>query len=99
MLCGPDGRGAIKMTWKQFMDYQRWDEFPERLDNPPMTVDFAFWLRGKKYYCVGEDYGNVIVDSTWNRLAYNKNFLELLRMPVFEGESFYDCIGQILFVE
>ena len=61
-MFGPDGKEVTKMTWSRFMEYQRWDEFPERTDNPPMTVDFAFWYQGKKYYCTGEDYGHVIVE-------------------------------------
>ena len=50
MLYGPDGKIVNRMTWKQFVEYQRWDEFPEQTDNPPMTVDFAFWYKDKKYY-------------------------------------------------
>lgn len=99
MLYGPDGKMVTRMTWSMFANFQRWNEFPERTDNPPMTVDFAFWYQNKKYYCTGEEFGNVIVDSEWNRLAYNKNFLELLRMPIFLGKSFYDCIEDILFEE
>ena len=98
-MFGPDGKEVTKMPWSRFMEYQRWDEFPERTNNPPMTVDFAFWYKGKKYYCTGEDYGNVIVDVDWNRLAYNKNFLELLKTPIFDDKSFYDCIDEVLFEE
>lgn len=43
MLHGPDGKIVIRMTWKYFEEYQRWDEFPEYADSPPMTTDFAFW--------------------------------------------------------
>ena len=99
MLYGPDGKIVSKMNWKKFEDYQRWDEFPERKDNPPMTVDFAFWYNNKKYFCTGEDYGNVIVDENWNRIAYNKNFLKLLETPVFNGKSFRDCIEEVMFIE
>lgn len=28
-----------KMTWQEFQQWQRWDEFPECADNPPLTVD------------------------------------------------------------
>lgn len=98
MVCGPDGKDVEKMTWDEFTRYQRWDEFPEFSDDPPMTDDFAFWLHGKKYYCAGEDQGNILVDEEWNRLAYDKNFLQLLRQPVFDGKSFYDSIGEVLFI-
>ena len=27
-----------KMTWQEFQQWQRWDEFPESADNPPLTV-------------------------------------------------------------
>lgn len=47
MVCGPDGKDVEKMTWDEFIRYQRWDEFPELSDDPPMTDDFAFWLHGK----------------------------------------------------
>lgn len=99
MLYGPDGKIVSKMNWKKFSEYQRWDEFPERADNPPMTVDFAFWYHEKKYYCTGEDGGNVIVDENWERLAYDKNFLKLLEFPVFNGKSFRDCVDDILFID
>lgn len=99
MLYGPDGRSASKMTWDQFSSYERWDEFPERVGNPPMTVDFAFWYQEHKYYCTGENYGYVIVDETWHRIAYDTNFLNLLKQPIFNNRSFYDAIADILFID
>ncbi|MCF0134294.1 MAG: hypothetical protein HUJ72_10540 [Blautia sp.] len=99
MLHGPDGKTVSRMSWDRFKAYQRWDEFPERESNPPMTTDFAFWYKNKKYYCTGEDYGNVIVDESWNRMAYDKNFLKLLEYPLFEGKSFRDCMDEILIIE
>ena len=99
MLYGPDGRAVNKMNWMQFAEYQRWDEYPERADNPPMTADFAFWYHDKKYFCTGEDFGNIIADESWNRMAYDNNFLKLLECPIFDGKSFHDCIDEILFIE
>ena len=99
MLHGPDGKNVNKMTWQRFTEYQRWDEFPERRDNPPMTVDFSFWLDGKLYYCTGEDNGFVFVDKDWNRLGYDKNFLSLLETPLWDMKSFRDRIDDILFEE
>jgi len=87
------------MSWNQFQQWQRWDEFPERTENPPMTVDFAFRYRGKRYFCTGEEFGFIIVDADWNRLAYNKNFGELLETPIFLGKSFHQCLGEILIEE
>lgn len=98
-MYGPDGKPVTRMTWDQFTQYQRWDEFPERAENPPMTVDFAFWLQGKKYYCTGEDHGFILADDQWNRIAYSKNFLDLLNLPVFIGGSFHDSIADILFID
>ncbi len=97
MLHGPDGQTVNRMTWESFSEYQRWDEFPERADNPPMTVDFEFWRDNTKYYCTGEDNGFVIVDENWKRLAYNTNFLKLLETPIWEGKSFHGCIHELLF--
>lgn len=99
MLRGPDGKSAVKMTWDQFAIYQRWNEFPEMRDDPPMTVDFAFWYNGKRYYCTGEDYGNIIADDNWNRIGYNKNLLQLLEMPLFDNKSFRECIEDILIID
>ena len=83
------------MTWDDFIRFQRWDEFPEKKDDPPMTADFSFTFRGKKYYCTGEDYGNVIVDEQWNRLAYDTNLLKLLEEPLLEGKSFRELIEEL----
>ena len=63
MLHGPDGQIVNSMSWLQFCKYQRWEEFPDRADNPPMTADFTFGIDGKKYYYTGEDFGFVFVDK------------------------------------
>ena len=99
MLHGADGQNTNKMTWEQFTKFQRWDEFLERSENPPMTVDFMFWKDEQKYYCTGEDHGFVIVDADWNRLAYDKNFLKLLETPLWDGRSFKDVINDLLFAD
>ena len=65
-------------------------------DNPPMISDFAFWYKEEKYYCTGEDQGFVVVDSKWNRIAYSKNFLQLLSMPLFDDKSFKDLIEGLI---
>ena len=54
-MYGPDGKNVIKITWDEFKRYQRWDEFPEYENNPPMTDDFMFWYNGKKYFCTNAD--------------------------------------------
>ena len=98
-MSGPDGSTGVKMSWENFQKWQRWDEFPERSDNPPMTVDFTFWYREKKYFCTGEDYGYIIADEDWNRLAFNNNFRQLLEIPVFAGKSFHQILSEIMIEE
>lgn len=39
-----------KMTWQEFTEWQRWDEFLERADNPPMTVDVMFFYNDNTYF-------------------------------------------------
>lgn len=45
-----------KMTWQEFQVWQRWDEFPERSDNPPLTVDPCFFYEGKEYYIIDSSF-------------------------------------------
>lgn len=86
---------TVKMSWEDFQKWQRWDEFPEQRYSPPMTADFAFWYRGKKYYCTGESHGFVLVDEKWARIAFDLNFCKLLEKPVFSRKSFRQCLGEI----
>ena len=85
------------MNWKEFETWQRWDEFPERIDNPPMTVDFSFEYGGKKYFVAGINQEYQILDSNWNTIVSNTNFKELLLAPIWEGKSFKDVIEYIKF--
>lgn len=39
------------MDWSEFTNWQRWNEFPKRKKNPPMTQDFSFLFNGEEYYC------------------------------------------------
>ena len=34
-----------KITWDDYTKWQRWDEWPERVDNPPLTVETTFWYK------------------------------------------------------
>ena len=91
-------RSMDKMTWDEFQAWQRWDEFPERADNPPMTVDVMFFYEGHEYYIV-LDYGRFhIYTEDWNEIYSHENFLKLLTTPVklFHDKSFSEsivCIG------
>lgn len=41
---------TAKMTWQEFTEWQRWDEFPECADDPSMTEDAMFFYKGNTYY-------------------------------------------------
>lgn len=88
-----------KMTWQAFTEWQRWDEFPERADNPPMTVDVTFVYEGKVYF-VDQCYGQYhILDEEWNPISSHKNLLTLLLTPIplFHGKSFADVCSELDF--
>ena len=102
MMSGTDGRekdNIVSITWEQFKQWQRWDEFPERRDDPPMTVDMKFWFDGKEYYldCVGYKY--VILSEKSDIIASNNNFLSLLTKPIdaWDKKTFQELIGKMLF--
>lgn len=47
MMYGPDGKHSLfQLNWDDFVYWQQWLD-SEKDDNPPMTIDFAFWYRGK----------------------------------------------------
>jgi hypothetical protein len=47
---GPNGKHITNnMTWKEYVEWQRWDEWPEKSDNPPLTVETSFWYNGQEY--------------------------------------------------
>ena len=86
-----------KMTWKEFQEWQRWDEFPERFDDPPMTVDFRIFYEGNEYYIV-YDYGQYhIYTRDWKAIYSNENLLKLLTTPIdfFHGKSFETAIDEL----
>ena len=63
-----------KMTWLEFTEWQRRDEFPERADNPPMTVDVMFFYNGNTYF-IDESYGQFhILDKDWMPISSDKKF-------------------------
>jgi len=90
---------TAKMTWQEFTEWQRWDEFPEKSNNPPMTVDVMFFYNGNTYF-IDESYGQYhILDKDWKPISSNKNLLTLLTSPVhmFNNKSFRDTISEIDF--
>lgn len=101
-MSGTDGsknKNLVNITWSQFQAWQRWDEYPERNDNPPMTVDMTFWYQTKLYYldCIDHEYA--ILTEDWKPLAKDSNFLRLLHKPIkqWHDKSFYELINQLLF--
>lgn len=87
------------MTWKEFTEWQRWDEFPERADNPPMTVDVMFFYKDNTYF-IDESYGQYhIRNKEWTPISSHKNLLALLTSPIrqFNNMSFRDVISEIDF--
>ena len=73
---------GAKMTWQEFTEWQRWDEFLERADNPLMTVDVMFFYNGNTYF-IDESYGQYhILDKDWNPICSDKNLLMLLTSPI-----------------
>jgi len=85
------------MKWNEFKTWQRWDEFPDLVNNPPMTVDFSFTYKRKQYFVEKTDNEYQILDSNWNTVLSNSNFLFLLSSPIWDGKSFKDVIENILF--
>ncbi len=88
-----------KMTWREFIKWQRWDEYPERTDDPPMTVDIMFFYEGNEYY-IAYAYGQYhFYTKNWKAIYSNENFLRLLTesIDLFHGRSFKTAIGDLDF--
>ena len=101
-MSGTDGsknKNLVNITWKQFQAWQRWDEYPERNYNPPMTIDMTFWYKTKLYYLGYIDHEYAILTEDWKPLAKDSNFLRLLHKPIkqWHDKSFYELINQLLF--
>ena len=98
---------GIKMTWHQFCEWERWDEFPERQNNPPYTVEPAFRYKDRCYfidhYTLDKEAGIedfVLVDTTddgYVEIAHFDNFLKVVAYPYFDGKSFMARIEEFEF--
>ena len=88
---------TCKMSWMEFQKWQRWDEFPERIDNPPMTVDVSFFFEGNEYHITESHEQYHLYTSNWD--SVHANFLLLLTSPValFRKRSFKDIIHELDF--
>ncbi len=99
-MSGPDGKkNMIKLTWEQFQSWQRWDEYPERKFNPPITVDMTFFYQNKIYYLDSVNHEYAILTEQWETLASDNNFLKLLNKPIKEWDekSFHELLGEMYF--
>ena len=96
-MLGPDGKTVTKMSWEEFTLFQRWDEFPERTDNPPLTVETIFWYNGTKYMITKLEQRYVIVESeSFDEIRSSDNFIELLTNDFISGKSFKELLPDIL---
>ena len=97
-MYGPGGNRVSKMTIDEYIKWQRWDEWPERADNPPLTVETVFWYKEKKYMVTSLRNVYVIVSQPdFTEIICNRNFKELLEMPFIEGKSFITLMPELLF--
>lgn len=98
------------MTWDDFVEFERWDEFPERACDPPYTAEIEFKYKEKKYFldCM-TDTETHIRHLIWYEVVKNgdkediiefarfDNFLEAVNAPFFDGKSFRERISEFLF--
>ncbi len=97
-MYGPNGKLISKITWEEYTKWQRWDEFPERVDNPPLTVETYFLFNNQEYLVTSLDGQYVIVTMPdFKKLITNNNFLELLTTTFKDGKSFKELINDFLF--
>jgi hypothetical protein len=88
------------MTWKEYVEWQRWDEWPEKSDNPPLTVETSFWYNGQEYMVTSINGVYAIVKQPdFEIVISNSNFIELLNMVFLEEKSFEELLPELLFEE
>ena len=97
-MLGPNGKHAIKLTKDEFAKWQGWDEWPERIDDPPLTMETSFWYQYNEYMITSlrNEY-MIVTQPDFREVIRNKNFKALLEMPFIDGKSFYALIGDFLF--
>lgn len=83
-------------TWESFILSESWNEFPERKDDPPLTMDFLFWYHGIRYIITAAygDSGYMIAEELSGKfIIQNKNFRKLVEdVPLFEGKTFKELL-------
>ncbi|SHF01268.1 hypothetical protein SAMN02745190_01644 [Schwartzia succinivorans DSM 10502] len=97
---GPNGKHVIRITMDEYIKWQSWDEWPEREDNPPLTVETLFWYDGQEYMVtrIGHRYA-IVTQPAFKEVISNENFKDLLEMPFLNGKSFRALIREFLFEE
>lgn len=99
---------GVKMTWDEYVSWADWDAFPERIHNPPYTVEVAFRYKDRCYFIdhctidndkhIGEFILYDITDDEHDvEIARFDNYLKLVAHPCFDGKSFRDRITEFEF--
>lgn len=97
-MLGPGGNHVSKLTMEEYAKWQRWDEWPERLDDPPLTVETSFWYNNQEFMVTSLRHEYVIITQPdFTEIISNKNFKALLEMPFIEGRSFHELIDELWF--
>lgn len=96
MKRGPNGNIVSKLTWEEYGQWQRWDEYPERKEDPPLTVETSFWYKNKEYMVTSLRHEYVIIiQPSFEEVISNKNFITLLNMPFIDGKSFKELLTDL----
>lgn len=86
-------------TWESFMLSESQNEFPERKDDLPLTMDFLFWYHGIRYIITAAygDGGYMIAEELSGKvIIQNKNFRKLVEdVPLFEGKTFKELLPDL----
>ena len=98
MMFGKDGNHGIKLSWDDYTRWQSWSEWPERKNNPPLTVETVFNYNGQEYMVTSLRHKYVIVTQPdFHEIISSDNMLDLLTMPFIDGKSFKELISKFVF--
>ncbi len=97
-MLGPDGYHVTKMTMEEYAKWQGWDEWSDRKDDPPLTVETSFWYEEKEYMVtkLNGKY-SIVIQPSFEVVISRDNFLELLNAPFIEEKSFKELMGEFWF--
>ena len=95
---GPNGNHVSKLNMEEYAKWQSWDEWPERADDPPLTVETSFWYKNREYMVTSLKGEYIIVTQPeFKEVISSGNFKELLEMPFIDGKSFHELIDEFMF--